>query len=84
MDTRPMRVTVPKTPKESFNPDRPASSLLRSQALHLQEALAQHVGEIAAVLAISPYKLRTEKELGAYAKKVTAILHPHESPPPRK
>jgi hypothetical protein len=81
MATRSMRITVPKTPKESFNPDRPASNLLRSQAVHLHEALAKHVGEIATVLAINPYKLRTEKEFGDYAKKVTAILHPHESPP---
>ncbi|MGB7726402.1 MAG: hypothetical protein WBL50_00115 [Candidatus Acidiferrum sp.] len=81
MATLPVRIPVPKTPKESFNPDRVASSLLRLQALHLQEALAKHVGEIAAVLSINPYKLRTEKELGDYAKKVTAILHPHGSPP---
>lgn len=81
MATRPMRITVPKTPKESFNPDRTASHLLRSQAVHLQQALAKHVGEIASVLTINPYQLRTEKEFGEYAKKVTAILHPHESPP---
>jgi len=41
----------------------------------------KHVGEIASVLAINPYKLRTEKEFGDYAKKVTAILQPHNSPP---
>jgi hypothetical protein len=79
----PMRISVPKTPKESFNPGRAASHLLRSQAVHLQEALAKHVGEIASVLAINPYKLRTEKEFGDYAKKVTAILHPQNSPPPK-
>ena len=79
----PMRINVPKTPKESFNPGRPASHLLRSQAVHLQDALAKHNGEIASVLAINPYKLRTEKEFGDYAKKVTAILHPHNSPPPK-
>jgi hypothetical protein len=84
MADRPMRIAVPKTPKDSFHPDRPASSLLRSQAVHLQEALAKHVGEIAAVLSINPRKLQTEKELGDYTLKVTAILHPHAAKRARK
>jgi hypothetical protein len=75
-------ISVPKTPKESFNPDRPASDLLRSQALHLHEALARHVGEIASVLAINPRQLQTEREASDYIQKVTAILHPHAAEGP--
>jgi hypothetical protein len=81
MTSRLRLIAVPKTPKESFNPDRQASSLLRSQAVHLQEALAKHVAEVAVVLGVNPRKLRTERELSDYAKKVTAILHPHGSTP---
>jgi hypothetical protein len=79
-----MLISVPKTPQVSFNPDRPASSLLRSQVLHLQEALAKHVAEIAVVLAINPRKLTTERELSSYIKKVTAILHPNAAKQPGK
>jgi hypothetical protein len=70
-------IAVPKTPKESFNPDRAASDLLRSQSLHLQEALARHVGEGASILALNPRALKTERQVSEYIQKVTAILHPH-------
>jgi hypothetical protein len=71
------RIPVPKTPKESFNPDRLASSLLRSQTLHLHEALSKHVAEVAAVLAINPRTLKTERQVSEYTETVTAILNPH-------
>jgi len=77
MSTRPIKIQVPKTPKESYNPDRPAGALLLSQTLHLREALTRHVAEAAALLGIDPKTLRTEGDVGAYIKKVTAILHPH-------
>src|SRR6185295_247678 len=32
-------ITVPKPPASAFNPNRPASSLLRAQILHLEHAL---------------------------------------------
>jgi len=76
MTDRPMLIAVPKTPKESFNPDRAASHLLRSQALHLQEALTKHVAEICALLKTNPHKLVSEKEFSEYVQKVTAVLHP--------
>lgn len=69
-------IPVPKTPKEAFNPQRPGSSLLRSQALHLYEALKWHVAEAQAILAINPRNLRTEGALSDYVRKVTARLHP--------
>jgi hypothetical protein len=73
----PRVVPVPKTPKESYNPDRPASSLLRAQILHLREALKWHVAEVQAALAINPRRLRTEREVSDYVRTVSRILHPH-------
>jgi predicted metal-dependent hydrolase len=73
----PRVVSVPKTPKESYNPDRLASSLLRAQMLHLYEALKWHMAEVQAAVAINPRRLRTEREVSDYAKKVSRILHPH-------
>lgn len=71
------RIQVPKTPRESFDPDRPASDLDRSQALHLREALFKHLQAVAEALAIDPRSLETESEFSDYAQRVTAILHPH-------
>jgi hypothetical protein len=73
----PRTVSVPKTPKESYNPDRPASGLLRAQLLHLRDALQWHMAEVQALLAINPGRLRTEGEVSDYARKVSRILHPH-------
>jgi hypothetical protein len=70
-------IPVPKTPKEAYNPQRSASSLLRSQALHLHEALKWHVAEAQAILAINPRTLHTEGAVSSYIQKVTAKLHPH-------
>ena len=84
-------IPVPKTPKEAHNPQRPAGTLLRSQALHLHEALKWHVAEAQAmltekqkilteahpILAINPRTLHNEGAVSSYIQKVTAILHPH-------
>ncbi len=80
----PRVVSVPKTPKESYNPDRPASGLLLSQALHLHDTLKWHVAEVQAALAINPKKLRTEREISEYAHMVSRILHPHSAKRRRK
>jgi hypothetical protein len=80
----PRAITVPKTPKESYNPNRPASSLLRSQILHLHEALKWHVAEVQAALAINPLRLQTEREVSDYARVVSRILHPHSAKRKRK
>jgi hypothetical protein len=81
----PLRmIQVPKTPPESYNPDRPASSLLRAQILHLHEALKWHVAEVQAALAINPRRLQTEREVSEYARKISRILHPHAAKRQRK
>ena len=83
-------IPVPKTPKEAHNPNRRAGTLLRSQALHLHEALKWHTAEAQAtltekqkilteahpVLAINPKTLQTEGAISSYIQKVTALLHP--------
>ena len=68
-----VKIFVPKPAKGSFNPDRPASDLLKSQLKHL-----------AAVEQKLPHRLRTghnvehfktEGEASAYIAQVTARLH---------
>lgn len=77
MTTSNREIEVPKTPKESFNPNRAASDLDRSQALHLREALVRHLKAVVEVLTVDPGTLDTEAEFSEYANRVTAILHPH-------
>ncbi|HEX3877399.1 MAG TPA: hypothetical protein VHW24_10455 [Bryobacteraceae bacterium] len=73
----PKTIDVPKTPEDSFNPDRPASALLQSQAAHLYETLKWHIAELQALLAVNPQRLRTEREVGDYVRQITQVLHPH-------
>lgn len=76
MATRAKIIAVPKTPRESFNPDRPASALLLSQTQHLHAALSRHLAELQSVLAIDVKTLVTEKQIGEYVRRATALLHP--------
>ncbi len=68
-------IKVPDPEPGSFNHKRPPGTLLRSQTLHLHEALLRHKKEIDEVLAIDPRSLKTEGEVSAYVQKATAILH---------
>jgi hypothetical protein len=76
MATRAKVITVPKTPRESFNPERPASALLLSQTQHLHAALSKHLAEVQSVLAVDIKALVTEKQIGEYVRRATALLHP--------
>ena len=87
----PRRIAVPPTPVSSHNQHRVAGTLLRSQAVHMHEALKWHVAEMQAeiqsalaALAVNPRRLVTEKEIGDYVARVSAILHPRASKPKRK
>ncbi|HKV23383.1 MAG TPA: hypothetical protein VJN93_02225 [Candidatus Acidoferrum sp.] len=84
MATPANAIFVPKTERGAFNPNRTAGLLLRSQALHLREALLKHLEELAAVLAIDPKTLITEGDVSAYVHRATAILHTHSRRPSRK
>lgn len=55
-------IKVPKTPKKAFNPDRPASDLLKSQVTHLEWAV-RHAGERRAGYKVKP--VRSEAEAAA-------------------
>jgi hypothetical protein len=68
-------VPVPRTAPGSYNPNRPAGTLLQTHALHVREGLFRHLHDLAAVLAVDPRSLKTEGELSAYIRRATAILH---------
>ena len=77
-------IKVPEPEKGSFNHNRPAGKLLRSQTLHLREALLRHLKDIADVLAIDPKSLKTEREVSTYIHRATAILHTRARKPAGK
>ena len=77
-------VPIPKPPKSAFNKNRPAGLLLRAQAMHFRHALVRHVQKVARhlnrageLLATDFDTIKTEGDVSEYAKRVTAILHPH-------
>jgi len=66
-------ITVPKPPKSAYNPDRPATSLLKAQVEHMREAESK-----------LPIKYRsdfyakavqTEGEAAEYIRDVTEAIH---------
>ena len=77
-------IDVPKPEAGSYNPNRPAGLLLRSQALHIREALLKHLEELAAIVAIDPKSLKTEGDVSAYVDRATAVLHRHAARPAGK
>jgi hypothetical protein len=77
-------VPIPRPPKTAFDKNRAAGTLLRAQAVHLRHALARHVQKVARhlskvgeLLATDLAAMKTEGDVSDYAKRVTAILHPH-------
>jgi hypothetical protein len=84
MSTPSNVINVPDPEPGSYNPNRPAGTLLLSQTLHLREALLQHLKELADVLAIDPNSLKTEGDVSAYVHRATAMLHTHAAKPGRK
>jgi hypothetical protein len=77
-------IKVPDPEPGSFNHKRPPGTLLRSQTLHLHEALLRHRKDIDEILAIDPKSLKTEGEVSSYIQKATAILHLFAPRPSRK
>lgn len=84
MATPANAILVPATERGAYNPSRAAGLLLRSQALHLREALLKHLEELAAVIAIDPQSLKSEGDVSAYVHRATALLHTHSRRPSRK
>ena len=84
-------VYIPKPPKTAFKKDRRAGTLLQSQTAHLRHALgkhlhkvARHLEKVAALLSVDIDSIRTEGDVSNYARRVTAILHPHGGKQTRK
>jgi hypothetical protein len=66
----------PEFPPATKDSDRPASALLVSQTQHLPAALSKHLAEVQSVLAVDINALVTEKQIGEYVRRATALLHP--------
>lgn len=80
----PRVIDVPKTDPNAYNPNRPAGTLLRSQAVHMREALIRHVHELTTLLSVDLRSLKTEADVSAYVHKATALLHTRGAKPATK
>jgi hypothetical protein len=80
----PKIIDVPKTDPGAYNPNRPAGTLLRSQARHMREAMIKHVHELTTLLNIEMSSLKTEADVSAYVHKATALLHKPGRKPAKK
>jgi hypothetical protein len=66
-------IPVPKPPKSAMNPDRPVSTLLKSQIEYLQEAEFRLPVKMQTNIYINAIK--TEGEAADYIRRVTEALH---------
>ena len=66
-------IQVPKPPKSAWNPDRPVSTLLKSQMEHLYEAEKKLPHKYKSQIYINAIK--TEGEAADYIQKVTEAIH---------
>ena len=66
-------VRVPRPPKKAMNQNRPVSSLLKTQILHLQEAEFRLPAKLQTNIYI--HAIKTEGEAAEYIRQVTAALH---------
>jgi hypothetical protein len=80
----PKVIAVPKTDPGAYNPNRLAGTLLRSQALHMREALIKHVHELTGLISVDMNSLKTEADISAYVHRATALLHTHRERPMKK
>ena len=66
-------IRVPKPPKSAYDPSRPASSLLKSQAEHLREAESKLPLRYRSEVYVKAIK--TEEEAARYIRDVTQAIH---------
>jgi hypothetical protein len=66
-------IRVPKPPKSAYDPSRPASSLLKSQAEHLREAESKLPLRYRSEVYVKAIK--TEDEAARYIRDVTQAIH---------
>jgi hypothetical protein len=67
-------IRIPKPPLSAINHDRPISSLLKTQIVHLQEAEFRLPVRQQTNIYIN--RIKTEREAADYIRQVTARLHP--------
>lgn len=67
-------IHVPR-PKNAYNPDRPAGSLLKSQIEHLREAETKLPPRYRHKINTYTNAIKTEGEAAAYIRKVTEAIH---------
>lgn len=66
-------IHVPKPPKNAWNPDRPVSTLLKSQVEHVHEAEKRLPTRYRSEL--YPNAIKTEGEAAKYIQDVTEAIH---------
>jgi hypothetical protein len=66
-------IRVPKPPRSAYDPDRPVSSLLKSQIDHLREAESKLPLRYRSELYVKA--VRTEGEAAEYIREVTEAIH---------
>jgi hypothetical protein len=66
-------IHVPRPPKSAYNPDRPISSLLKTQIEHLHEAGRKLPPKYHGEIYVSAIK--TESEAARYIREVTEAIH---------
>src|SRR5882672_8807360 len=66
-------IKVPAAPKSSMNQDRPVSSLLKTQILHLQEAEFRLPAKYQTNIYI--HSIQTEGDAAEYIRQVTQAIH---------
>jgi len=76
-------IRIPKTPRSAYNRNRPVSSLLRTQMLHLREAEKMFPPRYHSDIYINAIK--TEAQAAEYIRHVTSTIRQlHEKAAPRE
>ncbi len=78
-------ILVPKPPKEAMNPDRPISTLLRAQLLHLHEVEKNLPSRLRTKTYV--HAIKTERQAADYIRQVTENVfkaHGGDAPAKRK
>ena len=68
-------IRIPLPPASAMNRDRPISSLIKAQLLHIQHAESARLPKAKRV-GVKLEDIHTEAEAAAYIAAVTRILHP--------
>jgi hypothetical protein len=68
------KITVPKTPRSAYNPDRPVSGLLKAQIAMLEQANLSHDPATPVKGSRGP---KTEGQAARYIQQLHSALHDH-------